>query len=103
MFYWSMLKKDAIELVQQVFVTQSQFPSKKGDDWVSEVRGEMKSCNLNYSDEEIKSLSEFKFKKIIKEQIQLKVMAYLFALQNKHSKSEKLIHQTKMQDYIKSN
>ena len=103
MFYWSMLRKNQIELVKQVFVTQGQFPSKKNDDWVSEVRGEMQCCNINYTDEEIKGLSEFKFKRIIKEQIQLKVMAYLFALQNKHSKSAKLIHQTKMHDYLKSN
>ena len=47
-------------------------------------------------------MSQFKFKRIVKEAIQLKVMAYLFALQNKHSKSEKLILESEMQSYLKS-
>ena len=47
-------------------------------------------------------MSKFKFEQIIKEEIQLKVMAYLFALQNKHSKSDKLILKSDMQPYLKS-
>ena len=102
MFYWTILNKSDSELVKQVFTTQGQFPSKKNDDWVSEVRGDLKNCNINLSDDEIKKMSQYKFKKIVKEQIQLKVMAHLFTLQNKHSKSEKLVFKEKMQPYLTS-
>ena len=102
MFYWTILNKSDSELVKQVFTTQGQFPSKKKDDWVSEVQGDLKNCNINLSDDEIKKMSQYKFKKIVKEQIQLKVMAHLFTLQNKHSKSEKLVFKEKMQPYLTS-
>ena len=66
------------------------------------MEGDLKSCDINYTAEQIESMSQFKFKRIVKEAIQLKVMAYLFALQNKHSKSEKLILESEMQPYLKS-
>ena len=96
-----MLRKSESELVKQVFDAQ-RIPSNKNNDWVSEVESDLKSCDINYTAEQIKSMSQFKFKRIIKEAIQLKVMAYLFALQNKHSKSEKLILESEMQSYLKS-
>ena len=43
-----------------------------------------------------------RFKCIVKEHIQLKVMAHLFALQNKHSKSENLLLFPVMQPYLTS-
>ena len=102
MYYWTLLRKSESELVKQVFDAQRKFPSKKNNDWVSEVQGDLKSCDINYTAEQIKSMSQFKFKRIVKEAIQLKVMAYLFALQNKNFKSEKLILESEMQSYLKS-
>ena len=100
MFYWTMLQKSERELAKQVFIAQGQFPSKKKDDWVSQVQGDLNSCGINYQDDELRRMSEYRFKKLIKEQIQLKVMGHLFALQNKHSKSEKLVFKGSMQPYL---
>ena len=80
MFYWGMLRKTESELAQQVFNAQREFPSQ--GTWLSEVQGDLKSCNIEYSEEQIRKMSEWKFKKIVKEKIQLKVMSYLMTLQN---------------------
>ena len=45
-------------------------------------------------------MSITKFKSIIKGKIQLKVMSHLIALQNKHTKSEQLHFDGKMQEYL---
>ena len=45
-------------------------------------------------------MSKTKFKNIVKEKIQLKVMSYLITLQNKHTKSENLHFDTNMQEYL---
>ena len=68
------MRKSERELVKKVFNAQSAFPTK--GDWVT------------------------KFKSIIKGKIQLKVMSNLIALQNKHTKSEQLHFDGKMQEYL---
>ena len=45
-------------------------------------------------------MSKNKFKNIVKEKIQLKVMSYLITLQNKHTKTENLHFETNMQEYL---
>ena len=99
-YYWTMLRKSNKELAKQVFNAQAKFPTK--GDWITGVKDIMQKCDINYSEEEIKAMSLFQFKKIVKEKLQLKVMAYLIALQNKHTKSEKLNHEVKMQEYLTS-
>ena len=42
MYYWTLLRKSESELVKQVFDAQRKFPSKKNNDWVSEVQGDLK-------------------------------------------------------------
>ena len=102
MYYWTLLQKSESELVKAVFMAQQEFPSKKKDDWVSEIQHNLTECNISYSAAEIKRMSQYKFKKIVKEAIQIKVMSYLFVLQRKHSKSEKLVYTNKMVPYLKS-
>ena len=96
-------KEQRRELVKAVFHARKEFPSRKKDDWVSEVQGDLKSCNINYSDEEIKIMSKNKFKMIVREAIDLKVMSYLIELQGKHSKSKSLVYLSEMQPYLRSN
>ena len=103
MYYWALLRKSENELVKAVFNAQREFPSRKKDDWVSEVKGDLKSCNIDYSDEEIKTMSKYKFKIIVREAIDLKVMSYLIELQGKHSKSKSLVYSSEMQPYLRSN
>ena len=103
MYYWALLRKSEDELVKAVFNVQRNFPSRKKDDWVSEIKGELKNCNINFSDEEIKTMSKYTFKRIIREAIDLKVMSYLIELQGKHSKSKNLVYSSETQTYLRSN
>ena len=100
MYYWTILKKEENELVKKVFNAQLKFPTK--GDWISGVKDIMKKCDIILSDEEIRGMTKLKFKHIIKEKLQIKVMAYLIALQNKHTKSENLQCESKMQEYLTS-
>ena len=100
MYYWTILRKGYNDLVKQVFDVQSSFPTK--GDWISGVKDILEKCDIGYSEEEIKSMSMLKFKRVVKEKIQLKVMAHLIALQNKHSKSENLHLDGEMQPYLTS-
>ena len=101
MYYWTILQKDESELVRAVYNAQRDFPTEGC--WITEVQGVLKSCEIDYSEDEIKKMSQYKFKQIIKEKIQLKVLSYLVTLQNKHSKSENLHLESKMQEYLRSN
>ena len=62
--------------------------------------GVLKECNIPYSDEQIKSMTKLKFKSIVEEKIQVKVLAYLIELQNKHSKSQNLHLNKSMRKYL---
>ena len=100
MFYWTILRKSDNELVKAVFNAQREFPSQ--NDWISEVQGVLKNCRIFNTDEEILKMNKNKFKKIVKEKIQLRVTSYLIGLQNKHSKSHKLKAGKEMQSYLKT-
>jgi hypothetical protein len=80
---------------------QYEFVGTEGR-WLSEVQDVLKSCNINYTEDQISKMSQAKFKKIIKEHIQSKVLVYLVTLQNKHTKSENLHLDGKMQPYLKT-
>ena len=101
MYYWTILQKNESELVKTVFNAQRDFPEEGC--WISEVQGVLKSCEIHYTEEEISKMSQFKFKQIVKEKIQLQVLAYLVTLQNKHTKSENLHLASNMQEYLRSN
>ena len=92
--------KSESELVKEVFNAQRNFPTEGC--WWSEVQDLLKSCNINYTEEQISKMSQAKFKNIIKERIQSKVLVYLVTLQNKHTKSENLHLDSKMQPYLRT-
>ena len=87
-------------MVTQVFNAQQDFPTENS--WISEVENLLKSCDINYTPEQIQKMSHLKFKRIVKEKIQLKVLSYLVTLQNKHSKSENLHLDNQIQPYLSS-
>ena len=83
-----------------MFNAQLEFPTN--GDWISGVKDIVQKCDINLSDEEIRGMTKLKFEHIVKEKLQIKVMAYLIALQNKHTKSENLQCESKMQEYLTS-
>jgi hypothetical protein len=98
MYYRKMLRKSEKELVKKVFNAQSAFPTK--GDWVTGIKDILKEYDISFSEQEIGKMSMTKFKSIVKGKIQLKVMSHLIALQNKHTKSEQLHFEGKMQEYL---
>ena len=100
MYYWTIIHKSESELVKEVFNAQRDFPTEGS--WLSEVQGVLQSCNINYTVDQISKMSQAKFKNIVKERIQSKVLVYLVTLQNKHTKSENLHLDSKMQPYLRT-
>ena len=98
MYYWTILNKSESELVKAVYNAQKEYPTKNS--WVSEIQGVLKTCEIYNTEEEIKSMTKIKFKAIVKEKIQIRVMCYLIGLQNKHSKSKNLVMGAEMQKYL---
>ena len=98
MYYWTILNKPESELVRQVFNAQRDFPTKGS--WIDEVQGVLKKCGIDNTEEEISKMSKYAFMKIIKEKIQVQVLSYLVTLQNKHTTSENIHLETKLQNYL---
>ena len=96
MYYWAILQKTENELVRTVYNAQRDFPTEGC--WISEVQSFLKSCEIDYTEDEIRKMSQYKFKQIFKEKIQLKALSYLVTLQNKHTKSENLHLDSNMQE-----
>ena len=88
MYCWTILQKSETDLVRAVFNAQR------------EVQGVLKSCEINYIEEEIKKMTPFQLNTIVKEKIQLKVLVYLVKLQNKHTKYENLHLDSMIQKYL---
>ena len=100
MYYWTLLRKNETELAKQVFNAQRDFPSE--DSWTAEVQGVLKNCDINITEAQISKMINAKFKRIVKEKIQSKVLLYLVTLQNKQTKSENLHLEVNMQPYLKT-
>ena len=98
MYYWTILNKSESELVKAVYNAQKEYPTKNS--WALEIQGVLKTCEIYNTEEEIKSMTKIKFKAIVKEKIQIRVMCYLIGLQNKHSKSKNLVMGAEMQKYL---
>ena len=66
MYLWTLLKKPETELAREVYSAQKQFKTK--DYWV-EVEDDLKTCDINLTDEEIRSLSQYQTSKMVKSKI----------------------------------
>ena len=66
MYLWTLLKKPETELAREVYSAQKQFKTK--DYWV-EVEDDLKTCDINLTDEEIRSLSQYQMSKMVKSKI----------------------------------
>ena len=68
--------------------------------WYSWVKEDLITCDIQLSEEEISTMSKFKFKKLVDSRIREKSVEYLTELQIKHSKSLYLHQGPKMQAYL---
>ena len=67
LFYWHILHREKDELLFKFYNVQRWSPSE--GDWVLQVRKDMTDINLDLSEEEIKSMSKYMFKKLVKQKI----------------------------------
>ena len=100
MYYWSLLNKSDDELAKKVLDIQKKFPVS--DDWILDVKENLKFYEINLSENQIKNIKNNTFKNIVKKQMKSKAEDFLFTLKEKHSKTENL-QSFKFQDYLKSN
>ena len=62
--------------------------------------GAIKYCSIDLSEKEIRSMSKIKFKSLLTRKIYEVACEYLLSLKNKHSKSEGLSYNNKINDYL---
>ena len=82
-------------------MAQKEFPGRKID-WVQQVSADLEFCDIRYEENEIKSMKQEAFRKVVGEKIKFKAKEYLTSLQMKHSKSMYLHQDTKMAEYLRS-
>ena len=103
MYYWNILQMTDDELVKRVFLSQRISPCK--NDWVLQIDDDMRYCKIDKSDDEIKKMKKYSFKKLINEKIRNITNAYLLELRDdpSRSKSKKFYPSEELKDYLKSN
>ena len=66
------------------------------------MENDLKACNIDLSEEEMKKLSKYKMKKMVNTQIRIKALEYLLQMKDSHEKTEHLYPAEKRQDYLQS-
>ena len=101
-FLYYILKLDKKELLSKFYHSQKLNPSK--NDWTTRVKRDMEILSINLTDEQIASVSKFKFKKMIKEKARQAAFEYLMDIKKSHSKMDNLQYsQLEMQKYLSNN
>ena len=100
MFYWCILQKSDSELVFQAFQAMKSFPVDH--DWYACLLKDLHEYNINLTEEDIKALSKYAFKKVVREKIWTKCQQELRSLQDVHSKTKNLRLSDKPQAYLTS-
>ena len=68
MYYWHILHRDEDELIYKFYLAQRYSPSE--GDWVHQIRKDMTELKLELSEEDIKSMSQYKLKSLIRNRIE---------------------------------
>ena len=87
------------ELVKRVFNVQKLSSCK--NDWVLQIIDDLKLCNITYSENDIKKMKKYSFKKLVKRKIREASEKYLISL--KKSKSMNIYPSNDMKFYLKTN
>ena len=81
-----------------MFEAQKMF--KSNDCWIEQVENDLKVCEINLSDEEIKNFSKFQMKKLVLSGIKLKAQEFLMKLKDSYVKTEQLVPSDEIQEYL---
>ena len=92
---------DETELVRRVFNVQKLSACK--NDWVKTVQEHLEVCNFNKSEDEIKNMKKYAFKKMVNERIKELSQVYLLNLKKEHSKYKKICPSNNIKEYLTIN
>ena len=97
LYYWHILQRNKEELIFRFYTAQKCSPSE--GDWGNQITKDKADIKLELSDAEIKSMSYYQFKKLVKQKVESFAIINLEA--RKKEKSKKLkISSFKPQEYI---
>ena len=83
-FYHDILKQPSDSLLFRFYKTQSSKPIK--NDWCLTVQSNLKTLDINISESELKMMSKYAFKMIVKKAIKNEALLYLNRMKMSHSK-----------------
>ena len=75
MYYWHILNRKEDELLFKFYKAQKYMPSE--GDWIIQIEKDKSELNLQLSEEEIRAMSNYKFKKLIRDKIEKAARVYL--------------------------
>ena len=99
MYYWHILHRDTDELIFKFYSAQKHSPSE--GDWVHQIRKDMADLKLELSEADIRSMSQYKFKNLIRNKMENLAISYLES-QKKQKCSNLNIKTFSPQEYILS-
>ena len=89
MYLWTILQRPEEEMLKKVYKTQKVV--RTSGDWANIIEEELKTYNINLTDEEIEATSKYTFKNLVKRNVDSEALKYLNEKAAKHSKSGDLI------------
>ena len=99
MYYWHILNRKEDELLFKFYKAQKYMPSE--GDWIIQIEKDKSELNLQLSEEEIRAMSNYKFKKLIRDKIEKAARVYLES-QKKQKTLNLKISKFTPQEYILS-
>ena len=90
MYLWHILHRDKSELIRKVYDVQSCNITK--GDWVQIMQQERVKYNIMESDQTISTMSQEKFRSVVKTKVYTHAVQYIHDLAEPHSKSEKIVN-----------
>ena len=103
MYFWNILQMNEGELVKRVFNAQKISSTK--NDWVLQIAEDLQNCGIFKSENEIKNMKRYSFRKLVHEKVKEAAKDYLLAMREdpNRSKSKNLWPSDEMKDYLKTN
>ena len=89
MYLWTILQRPEEEMLKKVYKTQKVV--RTSGDWANIIEEELKTYNINLTDEEIEATSKYTLKNLVKRNVDSEALKYLNEKAAKHSKSGDLI------------
>ena len=100
MYYWNILHMGENELVRKVFNIQKVYSCK--NDWVIQIKEDLEMCNIELSEEEIRNMRKYSFRRLVNKKVKEAATKYLMNLKKKHSKCDEINFSSGMKEYLKS-